>query len=226
MNNLKFNLTSKFTCGYFAEKEASYALLDETTKTDIKLQTFLAENGFRRSHHSFYLPHCDNCSECISCRVEVAKFKPSKSQKRCIKLNKNWTHKVIDAEINPEITALYNIYQDWKHPDGEMSGSLDFLLSNDDNTKFILTYDQETLISVSTIDVLLNGISAVYNFYHPDYYKFSLGTYAILHEIEYAQQQGMTYVFLGYYLANSAKMNYKIKFQPLELFIDKSWQVI
>lgn len=104
--------------------------------------------------------------------------------------------------------------------------ALQFLHASWSQTKYILTYDtQDVLIAVTVVDQVHDGLSAVYNFYHsaPEYQRCSLGSYAILNEIQYTQELGLPYLYLGYYLKNTPKMSYKIKYQPLEMYIDKQW---
>jgi arginyl-tRNA--protein-N-Asp/Glu arginylyltransferase len=191
----------------------------------------LLENGFRRSGEQVYRPHCPDCQACQSLRIPVKLFKTSRSQKRLV--NKNRQFRI--ALSNTPKDEYFNLYQDYInqiHPDGSMfppsSKQYDeFFKSSWNNPLFIEIYDQDKLISVSVTDQLSHqGVktwSAFYCFYAPDYRAYSLGKYAVLTQLRLAKEFNIDWLYLGYYIENCRKMNYKTQFNPHQRLINNSW---
>jgi leucyl-tRNA---protein transferase len=167
---------------------------------------------------------------CIPSRLDVRRFSPSRSQRRCAKSNADLTISIHPAHVDEEIFDLYSRYQHWKHPGGDMEDdtseeAFNFVESSWADTQFMCFRNIDgVLVAVAIIDVMPTALSAVYTFYHPDYPQRGLGNYGILSQIEYARNNEKTYVYLGFYIKNSAKMRYKDKFKPLELLVGGSWR--
>jgi arginine-tRNA-protein transferase len=81
-------------------------------------------------------------------------------------------------------------------------------------------------VAVCLTDLLEDGLSMVYSFFDPGLAKDSIGTYMILDHIRLARESGLPYVYLGYWVQNSPKMDYKSKFQPLETYREGAWQAL
>ena len=187
--------------------------------------TAVAQRGWRRFGRSFVYPACVDCTECKSIRIDVVKYKYSRSQRKTI--NKNEETKIVIQE--PRITQdhidLYNKYHlykadrdGWKHKDiskQEYYGK--FVDGAYDFGKELLYFIDDKLVGVDLIDILDDGISSVYCYYDPDYPKFSLGTYSLLYEIKLAEMLGLDWVYLGYWIDGYKAFEYKEKFQPIEI---------
>ncbi len=191
----------------------------------------LLANGFRRSGEQVYRPHCEHCQACQSQRISIADFKKSRSQKRLLNKNKNLQLK-ISHSVKEEYFNLYQRYIHQTHSDGPMFPASkdqyeDFIKSSWNECIFIEIYDQHKLVSVSVTDVIKHPAStawsAFYCFYDPDYRDSSLGTFAVLKQLDLAGKHDIDWLYLGYYIENCQKMNYKTQFNPHQRFIDGQW---
>ncbi|MFT6429368.1 MAG: arginine-tRNA-protein transferase [Halopseudomonas sp.] len=226
--HLKFYATHPHACSYLPDERATTLFLDPQLPIDVETYSHLSELGFRRSGDHLYRPHCQACSACVASRVPAADFAPSRQQKRIIKRN-------VDLEVSPqpprltdEIYELYAHYIESRHADGDMyppsRQQFDSFLVRD--WPFSLFYEfrlDGVLLAVAVTDHMLNGLSAVYTFFHPDHPGRSLGRFAILWQIEEARRTGMDAVYLGYWIKNCRKMSYKTEYRPLEMLANQRW---
>lgn len=227
---LSFFLTPPHECSYLSDREARTVFADPAAEPDARAQTALAAHGFRRSGRYIYRPSCPGCRACIPVRVPVMDFQPDRSQRRNIKRNADLRVIARPAEHDPEHFELYNRYQHARHPDGQMIADtpehyLDFLTSPWADTRFYEMRDPDgALLAVAVIDRLADALSAIYTFYDPEQKHRGLGSFAILWQIQEARRLGLPWVYLGYWIAESPKMRYKMQFRPLEAFQDGVWQ--
>ena len=198
-----------------------------------QLNNCLSQQGFRRSQNVLYRPSCTDCAACLSARIEVAAFRPSKSQKRAFKRNSYLERRATSPWATDEQFDLFRRYLDARHADGGMADMDVFefaaMIEETPIRSRVVEYaDPETdeLIAVSLTDVLDDGLSMVYSFYDPKFHQHSLGTYMILDHIEIAREAGLPYIYLGYWVPGSPKMDYKAKFSGLQAYIQGEWKKI
>lgn len=226
---VKIYATPPHSCSYLDGEQAINAFVDPDFKPTPLAYQMLIDKGYRRSGEHLYRPACRSCAACLSCRVPVSQFKPDRSQRRCWKRNSDLEVEIVPASFSEEAFSLYRSYLNSRHADGDMANPSEasftsFLMSEWSETVFIQFRSQRKLIAVAVADVLPRGYSAVYTFFDPEAHRRSLGTYAILWEIEHARMQGMPYLYLGYWIRGSQKMRYKARFAPLEVLQDGIWQ--
>ena len=198
------------------------------------LNEALTHSGFRRSQMIAYRPACEGCNACVSVRIVVADFAPSRGQKRIMRRNADLVRQQVTAEATREQFALLRAYLDSRHAGGGMSdmGLFDYVAMVEETPvdTHIVEYrkpsrdDQpDALFACALTDVLRDGLSMVYSFFHPGAIARSLGSHMILDHIEEARARGLSYVYLGYWIQGSSKMDYKARFQPLEALGPEGW---
>ena len=189
----------------------------------------LTEAGFRRSHDIIYRPVCPSCSACIPVRIPTARYKPSRSMRRVMTNNRDLSWRAVNATATVEQYELFAAYQAARHAESDMArmGLTDYVAMVDEgraNTALIEARDKAgTLIGVMLVDRLPDGFSAVYSFFDPTAQNRSLGNYMILCLIDLAQQEKRDFIYLGYWIRESAKMAYKQRFRPLEALGPNGW---
>jgi len=194
------------------------------------LSEALTHSGFRRSQSIAYRPACEGCSACVSVRIRCAQFAPSRSQKRIQRRCHDLTRAEVAAEATREQFALLRTYLDSRHPGGGMSdmGLFDYVAMVEETPvdTHIIEYRKSdgALVACALTDRLRDGLSMVYSFFHPGEDARSLGTYMILDHVRTAREIGLPYVYLGYWVRGSDKMDYKIRFSPLEALTTNGWE--
>lgn len=222
---LKIYPTAMHACAYLPSKIARNAVIDPDFAMTMSVYDYLIKSGFRRSGSQVYRPYCEDCSECITTRIEVKEFSSSKSQRRNERLNQDLRVVVNKDGFKDEYYPLYQAYLASRHDDTEAEGVQDFLTAPWCDTLFVEFYDDNELISVAAVDRLESGLSAVYTFFDPEKGgKRGLGIFAVLWQVEYAKQLGLEYVYPGYWIEDCQKMNYKTRFQPLEGLVEGEWK--
>jgi arginine-tRNA-protein transferase len=196
-----------------------------------QLNDALSQQGFRRSQNVLYRPSCAECSACLSARIRVADFRPSRSQKRTLKRNARLSRRASSPWATEEQFSLFRRYLDTRHADGGMADMDVFefaaMIEETPIRSRVVEYTDTTtgeLTAVSLTDVLEDGLSMVYSFYAPDLQPQSLGTFMILDHVQIALEAGLPYVYLGYWVPGSPKMGYKANFSGLEVYSQGAWQ--
>ncbi len=234
----QFYVTAPQPCPYLEgrmERKLFTALQGERAE---KLNDMLSKQGFRRSQNVLYRPSCAECSACLSARIRVAEFQPSRSQAKTLKRNAQLQREATSPWATEDQYALFRRYLDSRHADGGMADMDIFefaaMIEETPVRSRVIEYSlpdasrprRRNLTAVCLTDVLDDGLSMVYSFYDPDRSSDSLGTYIILDHIRIAREAGLPYVYLGYWVPGSRKMGYKAKFSALEIYKQGQWQPI
>lgn len=236
----QFYITASSPCPYLTgrmeRKVFTHLIGDDASR----LNDTLSQGGFRRSQNIAYRPACERCSSCVSVRIVVDDFKPSRSFRRVITQNRHLIAREVDSRATSEQYSLFRGYIDTRHHDGGMAemSVLDYAAMVEDS--FVNTHVVEyrlppaipiagpdhrkgQLIAAALTDHLTDGLSMIYSFYDLDYQSSSLGTFMVLDHIERARTMGLPYVYLGYWVPGSAKMGYKERFRPQERLTADGW---
>jgi leucyl-tRNA---protein transferase len=230
----QFYLTAPSPCPYLPKREERKVFTHLIGRRATALNDTLTQSGFRRSQTIAYRPACENCRACVSVRVKVDEFRPSRSMRRVLRHNWDILCGVVRTEPTSEQYALFRAYLDARHGDGGMADMtvLDYSMMVEDShveTRLIeyrvVGPDRRgPLAGVCLTDVLADGLSMVYSFYEPEEDKRSLGTFMILDHIERARELGLPHVYLGYWVKSSRKMAYKARFLPQERLGMNGWE--
>ncbi len=220
--------TAPFECSYLPAREARNLIIDPAVPLTSPLLGDLLNVGFRRSGQHLYRPNCEQCQACIAVRLEVCHFQPNRSQRRNWHQNSSLTHQV-NVNYSDEQFGLYRQYVNARHGEGTMANPtieqyVSFLTADGIDTRFHEFRLDDRLVAVAVTDHTPLGLSAVYTFYHPELQRRALGTYAVLWQIQHAQQLELPWVYLGYWIKECDKMSYKNHFQPSQGYQQNRWR--
>jgi leucyl-tRNA---protein transferase len=225
---IKVFVSLEHPCGYYPDREARNLVLDPIAEGQKEIYDSAIARGFRRGGGHIYRPYCTKCNACVASRINVKKFRPNRSQRRCLAANADVSITRRPAQFSSEYFDLYQRYLAARHVDGGMDdpdeGDFNrFLFSSWSQTEFIEFRLGQRLLSIAVTDITRAGLSAVYCFFDPDEAIRSLGTFAILSQIELARSAGFEAVYLGFWIDGHEKMHYKSKFSGLEILRRGEW---
>ena len=234
---LRFFLTAPSPCPYLPEREERKVFAHLPMSDGAAINDALTQAGFRRSQNIAYRPACENCEACASARIPVADYPFSRSERRVLERNRDLQRCMVEAEATLEQFELLRRYLLARHAEGGMADMTwpDYLSMVEDTT--VRTHMIEyrlapegrgpgDLIACALVDALADGLSLVYSFYDPDMAKRSLGSFIILDHVAQAMLHGVPYVYLGYWVPGSAKMDYKARFHPVEVLGPRGWALL
>ncbi|ESR23250.1 arginyltransferase [Lutibaculum baratangense] len=235
----QFYLTAPTACPYLPNKYERKVFTHLVGDKASPLNDILTQGGFRRSQNIAYRPACDRCRACVSVRIMVDAFEPSRSHRRVLNRNKDILGQAFQPRPTAEQYSLFRDYLDARHAEGGMADMsvLDYAMMVEDTyvdtevveyrrigpDTFITGRGEGPVLAVALTDRLSDGLSMVYSFYDPELAERSLGTFMILDHIERARRLGLPYVYLGYWVKGSPKMGYKSKFLPQEHLMPEGW---
>jgi arginine-tRNA-protein transferase len=227
--NIRVYQTVEHACGYWPERQARDLVLDPVDPMLPGLYGPALAMGFRRSGSHVYRPHCAACRACTPVRIPVERFRPNRSQRRCLERNADLRVLARPASRDEECFELYRRYVRTRHAGGGMDdpshADFDgFLACAWSPTLFMEFREGKRLLAVAVTDVLPDSLSAVYTFYEPEASARGLGTFAILSQVEHARAMALPYVYLGFWLEQHPKMDYKRGFHPLEQLDGREWR--
>jgi arginyl-tRNA--protein-N-Asp/Glu arginylyltransferase len=232
LHKLQFYVTTPYQCGYLPGKLAQSLIATPHHLVDSNIYSGLIQQGFRRSGKFAYRPHCEQCNACIPTRVVLIEFTPSRSQKRAFKQHHDLTASILPLAYHQDHFELYASYQAARHAETDnfnvekdnAEQYRQFLCLSNVESLLVEFRDAENQLKiVSMVDVVQDGVSAVYTFYDTSDKKSSYGTYSIMWQTEWTKSLNLPYLYLGYWIASSEKMAYKQAFKPHQMLVNGEW---
>ena len=228
-------MTSVAPCPYLPGQTERKVFANLPFSDGIHVNDELTQAGFRRSQNIAYRPACEACDACVSVRVPVGEFAFSRSQRRVLKRNADLSRDLVEAEATTEQFELLRRYLAARHAGGGMNGMgwADYVAMVEDTAVRTHLIEYRTpspdggpgdLVGVCLTDLLSDGLSMVYSFFDPALEDRSPGRFAILDHIRQAQTVGLPFLYLGYWVRGSQKMDYKASFRPMEQLTRWGWE--
>ena len=234
---LRFFLTAPSPCPYLPDRYERKVFAHLPLSDGATVNDSLTQVGFRRSQNIAYRPACEACSACISARIPVTDYVFSRSERKVLSRNSDIERHLVEAEATMEQFELLRRYLTARHADGGMAEMTwpDYVAMVEDTAvrTHMIEYRRRStdggpgdLVACALVDLMSDGLSLVYSFYDPTLTRRSLGSFVILDHVIQAGLTGLPYIYLGYWVRGSDKMNYKIRFAPIELLTPEGWALV
>jgi arginine-tRNA-protein transferase len=234
---LRFFLTAPSACPYLPGREERKVFTHLPLSDGAAINDALTQIGFRRSQNIAYRPACERCDACVSARIPAADYPYSRSERRVLERNSDLSRHLVEAEATMEQFELLRRYLLTRHAEGGMADMTwpDFVAMVEDSSARTHLIEYRTsgtdegpgeLVACVLVDVLTDGLSMVYSFYDPTMSRRSLGSFMILDHVVQAQISDLPYVYLGYWVSGSPKMDYKARFHPIEVLRPDGWMLM
>ena len=234
LHKLQFYVTTPYKCGYLANKLAQSLIAAPHHLVDSQVYSDLITQGFLRSGKFAYRPHCETCNACVPIRLILSEFAPNRSQKRAFKQHTDLAASIMPLHFSKHHLKLYSNYQHLRHADEDKLNPTESKDEAEQYRQFLCQSNVESLMIefknsnnqikiISVVDIVHDGVSAVYTFYDASEPKASYGTYSIMWLTEWTKSLNLSYLYLGYWIQESQKMAYKQQFKLQEKLIDGEW---
>lgn len=228
-SQLQFYVTIPSPCPYLTDRMERKVFTQLDPMMGPYLNDYLTHSGFRRSQNVIYRPACENCSACKSLRVEVKEFTDSRNMRKTLSRNQDLSREICEPYATREQFELLQRYLNHRHPDGGMTDMtfprFETMVEDCTSRTFIIEYrdTENTLVAACLVDELSDGLSMVYSFFDPEQPRRGLGIYMILDHIALTRAQSLPFLYLGYWVKNSPKMDYKARFKPAQILTELGW---
>jgi len=234
---LRFFLTAPSPCPYLPGRSERKVFAHLPLSEGAIANDSLSQVGFRRSQNIAYRPACESCDACVSARIPVRDYEFSRSERRVLDRNADFSRHVVEAEATMEQFELLRRYLLVRHAEGGMAemGWPDYVAMVEDTAvrTHLVEYRLPShdkgpgdLVACALVDRLADGLSLVYSFFEPDLARRSLGSFIILDHVQQARTDAIAFVYLGYWVSGSAKMAYKARFDPIEILRPYGWSLL
>jgi len=234
---LRFFLTAPSPCPYLPQRYERKVFAHLPLAEGAAVNDSLTQVGFRRSQNIAYRPACESCQACVSARIPADDYVFSRSERKTLARNEDLTRAMVEAEATMEQFDLLRRYLTVRHADGGMAEMTwpDYVAMVEDTAvrTHIVEYRVRPvgpgpgeLMACALVDEMSDGLSLVYSFYDPQISRRSLGSFVILDHVIQAGLAGVPYVYLGYWVRGSEKMDYKVRFSPIELLKPEGWTLM
>jgi arginine-tRNA-protein transferase len=232
----RFFVTTPSPCPYLPGKTERKVFTELSGGHAAELNDALGRIGFRRSQNVAYRPSCADCTACVSVRVVANEFQANASQRKLLRRHSDLVISACKPWTTQEQFALLRRYLSVRHPGGGMAemDELDFadMVEQTPVTTYVVEYREPTvdgrpgrLVGACLTDQQSDGLSMVYSFFDPDLKdRPGLGTFIILDHIMRAAKATLPFVYLGYWVKGSPRMQYKVRYQPIERLGPSGWQ--
>ena len=231
---LRFFLTAPSPCPYLPERFERKVFAHLPLSDGANVNDSLTQVGFRRSQNIAYRPACESCTACVSARLPAADYVFSRSERKIIARNEDLRRHLVEAEATMEQFDLLRRYLTTRHANGGMAEMTwpDYVAMVEDTAVRTHVIEYRTvaktggpgdLVACALVDQMSDGLSLVYSFYDPTMGRRSLGSFVILDHVVQACLTSLPYVYLGYWVRGSDKMDYKVRFSPIELLKPEGW---